>query len=92
MFGMRPGAHSPKRWGYGLCLLSVVCGSCCRHEICPLEKQEGKIGGSVPCLSVFSLGIVFAMLWAKCQCLIATFVKTSPELDLLVLKLISAEE
>lgn len=47
----------------------------------------------MPCLSVFIFGIVLATLCAKCQRLITTFVKASPELDLLhILKLISAVE
>lgn len=46
----------------------------------------------MPCLSVCSFGTVLATLCAKCQSLVTTFVKASPEMDLLFLKLISAVE
>lgn len=56
------------------------------------NRKEG-LFGVLSFSFLFWLGVVHATLWVKCQCLITTFVKVSPELDLLqFLKLISAVE
>jgi len=85
--------EQPKGGSYSSSLLSAMCGSCCRVRCFQRKNRKEGLLGALSFSLLLWFGIVLATLYAKCQCLISTSVKVSPELDLLqFLKLISAVE